>query len=124
MLTIKDLMIGDWIMYKSDSPNNAFPVQVTAEMFTVDLVRWYDRFEYIPLTSEIYKANNLTNPDGRFMIFDTDNWYFRIGEWLEENSLNEEFTKIKIPEKSRPTYVHELQHIFKILNIDKEIILC
>lgn len=120
-MNVKDLMIGDWIMYKSDSLENAFPVQVTAEMFTVDLVRWYDRFEYIPLTDEIYKVNNLTNPDGRFMIFDTDNWYFRIGEWLEENALNEKFTKIKIPEKSRPTYVHELQHVFKTFGVKKDI---
>lgn len=106
----EDLMIGDWIMYKSDSPENAFPVQVTAEMFTVDLVRWYDRFEYIPLTSEIYKVNNLTNPDGRFIIFDTDTWYFRIGEWLEENGLNGKFTKIKILKKI-------VQHMFMNYNI-------
>ena len=120
-MNIEDLMIGDWIMYKSDSPENAFPVQVTAEMFTNELVKWHDRFEYISLTSEIYKANNLTNPAGRFMIFDTDNWYFRIGEWLEENALNEKFTKIKIPEKSRPTYVHELQHVFKTFGVKKDI---
>ena len=121
-MKIEDLMIGDWIMYLSDKPENAFPVRVTAEMFPVVLVRWYDKFGYIPLTSEIYKANNLTNPDGRFMIFDNDNWYFRIGEWLKENSLNEKFTKMKIPEKSRPKYVHELQHVLKLCEIDKEIV--
>ena len=121
-MNLTKLQLGDWVMRKSDSHKNEFPVQITTEMFTVDSVSLYDKFEYIPLTSEIYKVNNLTNPDGRFMIFDTDNWYFRIGEWLKENSLNVKFTKMEIPEKIRPTYVHELQHIFKVLNIDKKII--
>ena len=121
MVKIDEIMIGDWLLYLSDKPENAFPVQVTAEMFKHELTLWPQLFDYLELTDEIYKANNLTNPDGRFMIFDTDNWYFRIGEWLKENSLNEKFTKIKIPEKSRPKYVHELQHILKLYNIKYEL---
>jgi hypothetical protein len=121
MVKIDEIMIGDWILWKSDKPENAFPVQVTVEMFKHELSLWPELFDYLELTDEIYKANNLTNPDGRFMIFDTDNWYFRIGEWLEENALNKKFTKIKIPEKNRPKYVHELQHTLKLYNIKYEL---
>lgn len=116
------LMIGDWIWIDGQ----AIQVKSNSGEEILNESGSYpytsDDIEPIRLTSEIYKANNLTNPDGRFMIFDTDNWYFRIGEWLEENALNEKFTKLKIPEKTRPTYVHELQQLFRIFGINKNII--
>ena len=37
-MDFENLMVGDWIMYLSDKPENAFPIQVTAEMFTDDFV--------------------------------------------------------------------------------------
>jgi hypothetical protein len=58
MVKIDEIMIGDWILWKSDKPENAFPVQVTVEMFKHELSLWPELFDYLELTDEIYKANN------------------------------------------------------------------
>lgn len=41
-MKVEDLMVGDWLLYKSDY--NAFPIQITIEMFNKELVVWNDRF--------------------------------------------------------------------------------
>lgn len=60
-LKITDLMVGDWLMYKSDSLENAFPIQITREMFNKELVVQKDRFESIPLTPEILEKNGFND---------------------------------------------------------------
>ena len=58
-MKVEDLMIEDWLLYKSDS--NDFPIQITREMFNKELVVWNDRFEPIQLTPEILKKNGFVN---------------------------------------------------------------
>lgn len=119
-MKVENLMIGDWIMYKSDSPKNAFPIKVTAEMFTVDLVRWYDRFEYIPLTSEILLKNGFEKHTSNTRMF------FNCGEYcLSYYPVGKHFTIYNQIDGSLVqkviVNVHELQHALKLCEIDKNI---
>lgn len=127
-MKVEDLMIEDWIMYKSDSPENAFPVQVTAEMFTVDLVRWYDRFEYIPLTPEILKKNGILYRNSSFYYIINDDKDLECTHYIYQTVQKDWAIGVDIGAYdcsvfARIKYVHELQHALKLCGINKEIML-
>lgn len=122
----KDLMIGDWLLYKSDSLENAFPIQITRAMFNKELIIWGDRFEPISITKEILEKNSflkvemLEYPSRRvgisFLYRDTPEG-LRI---FVQNACvgGPTCTMIKTCK-----YVHEVQHMIKMCDIEKEIIL-
>jgi hypothetical protein len=122
----KDLMIGDWLLYKSDSLEIAFPIQITRAMFNKDLIIWGDRFEPISITKEILEKNSflkvemLEYPSRRvgisFLYRDTPEG-LRI---FVQNACvgGPTCTIIKTCK-----YVHEVQHMIKMCDIEKEIIL-
>ena len=129
-----DLMIGDWIMYKSDAPENAFPIKVDCNIFYNELHKWEDRFEAIQLTPEILEKNGLNKCDDMEWCRVThevwefgDNFYlyydpyynsFYIGTYIGDKNSSDFITdSIKIE------YVHELQHALRLCGIEKEIIL-
>ncbi len=127
-MKVEDLMSGDWILYKSDSLENAFPIQVTREMFNKELVVWKDRFEPIPLTPEILKKNGILYEKlSYYYVIENDEdlecTYYMIkgpqGGWaigVDTGAYNcSVFARIK--------YVHELQHALKLCEIEKEIII-
>lgn len=119
-MKVGDLMIGDWLLYKSDSLENAFPIQITREMFNKELVVWNDRFEPIPLTPEILEKNGLAN--------DPYGCHFKEDEYMAlEISVEEEgiYWTINYNEYGilKLEYVHQLQHALKLCGIDKEIII-
>ena len=120
-MKIDELMIGDWLLYKSDSLENAFPIQVTREMFNKELVVWKDRFEPIPLTPEVLEKNGFEPiKEGRFPTL--KNCYGDILFQLE-GIKNEYIRNTLYMFKNIPIfYVHELQHVLKLCKIYKEIV--
>lgn len=122
----KDLMIGDWLLYKSDSLENAFPIQITRAMFNKELIIWGDRFEPISITKEILEKNSflkvemLEYPSRRvgisFLYRDTPDG-LRI---FVQNACvgGPTCTMIKTCK-----YVHEVQHMIKMCDIEKTFVL-
>jgi hypothetical protein len=127
-MKIDELMIGDWLLYKSDSLDNAFPIQVTREMFNKELVVWKDRFEPITLTTEILEKNGFEREgvivsryegiDHRVTIHDDKEYMNSNNEW-HVHIDSEDYCTIANCEL---TYVHELQHLLKLCKIDKEVV--
>lgn len=127
-MKIDELMIGDWLLYKSDSLDNAFPIQVTREMFNKELVVWKDRFEPITLTPELlekngFKRENLitsynhyTGIDNRVSLND-DFYYMNSRDVWSVHVDSEDYCTIANCEL---TYLHELQHLLRICKINFE----
>ena len=68
----EDLQIGDWVLYKSDKPENTFPIQVTLDIMYNEIQKWEDRFEYIPLTPGILKKNGFSESTHTGVWFSTE----------------------------------------------------
>ena len=124
----EEIMVGDWLMYKSDSQENAFPVKVDYNMFCNELHKWEDRFEPIQLTKEILEKNGFTDCESDFEM---GVYHYYIGEknFIADSSLHigtENHTCYWLNYKKTFAifdirYVHELQHAFRICKIDKNI---
>ena len=131
-MKIDELMIGDWLLYKSDSLDNAFPIQVTREMFNKELVVWNDRFEPISLTPEILVKNGFVNSYidlslNKDSVYKYNHFYTgnSVIVDMESNKLIVKYENdiwMNLP-YSRTIYVHELQHLLKHCDIKKEIII-
>lgn len=131
-MKIENLMIEDWLLYKSDSLENAFPIQITREMFNKELVVWNDRFEPIPLTPEILKKNGFVNSYidlslNKDSVYKYNHFYTgnSVIVDMESNKLIVKYENdiwMNLP-YSRTIYVHELQHVLKHCDIKKEIII-
>lgn len=125
----KKVMVGDWLLYKSDSPENAFPVRVTAAMLSDELVKWADRFEPIRLTDEVLLGNGFTDGNGYLYMKIDDNsyleyyphehrltrWYEGVDEWQNHSVVKD------IVFRCRCWYVHELQQALKMCCVDREV---
>lgn len=127
-MKIDEVMIGDWLLYKSDSLDNAFPIQVTREMFNKELVVWKDRFEPITLTPELLEKNGFK----REKLIVAYNHYTGIDNRV---SLNDDFYSMNSRNKwtahidsedyctiahCELTYLHELQHLLTLCKINFE----
>ena len=120
MLTLKDLMIGDWFYWEINGKN--YPTQVCEETFGLT-TETISNFHPIPITKEILEKNGFeTHQSGVRMFFEHDD--YRLCYYL--NSINR-FTSFNNIDGSLVqrviVNVHELQHALKICGIDKEIIL-
>ena len=131
-MKVEDLMIEDWLLYKSDSSENAFPIQITREMFNKELVVWNDRFEPIPLTPDILKKNGFVN--SYIDVSLNQDSVYKYNHFYTGNSVIVDMESNKLIVKyendiwmnlpySRTIYVHELQHVLKHCEIKKEIII-
>ena len=125
-------MIEDWLLYKSDSLENAFPIQITREMFNKELVVWNDRFEPIPLTPEILEKNGFEIIDNMypfptFRCDDRENYLCITIGFPEGNKTRRKYPFIEIYGKDIYVdyliinFVHQLQHALKLCGIEKEI---
>ena len=131
-MKVENLMIEDWLLYKSDSLENAFPIQITREMFNKELVVWNDRFEPIPLTPEILVKNGFVNSYidlslNKDSVYKYNHFYTgnSVIVDMESNKLIVKYENdiwMNLP-YSRTIYVHELQHVLKHCDIKKEIII-
>ena len=81
-MDLRELMIGDWVMYTSDKPENAFPIQVTVGMFNDEFVKWPNRFEPI-LIDENFVKQNFDEWDGGYGWINLEN-DIRVQYYLHE----------------------------------------
>lgn len=114
---IENLMVGDWILYLSDKQENAFPIQVTAEMFTNEFRTRPHLFDYLKLTPEMVHGE--PTGFGKSLFWLDDNEKFMIkryedGTWYFNGESKSPFCILE----SDFQYVHELQHMFKMLNFN------
>ena len=139
----EELQIGDWVMYKSDAPENAFPIKVDYNIFCNELNKWEDRFEAIQLTKEILYKNGFENIPyagidcneiwllheisyyGKSFPLYTDDIMLRYSIskqcWYIFFNIGGTYSDFKTI--TNIFYVHELQHVLKLCGIEKEIIL-
>ena len=120
-----DIMIGDWlysIIYNQTLHKK--PIRVTGIRTDTDNPPhikgddtdvWYslDTYEPIPLTEEILQKNFPDPSEIVWFPLDTLPGYFNI--YWEHPSFGDGEIRLNIQ------YVHELQHILKLCNINKEI---
>ena len=134
MLTEKELMIDDWVMY---NPNvfiedeyepyqEWYPMKITSgEGIELAIEDCYDS---IPLTPEILEKNGFTEIKGACPTFKIDIYGYLIKvTFPKENKETNKGNPFLVID-SRPSYysseclyVHELQHVLKLLGIKKEI---
>ena len=133
----EELMIGDWLFYKGQVA--AFPFKV--EQITKKKVGYHaepceNRIHYlilsecdpIPLTPEILEKNGFTEIKGACPTFKIDIYGYLIKvTFPKENKETNKGNPFLVID-SRPSYysseclyVHELQHVLKLLGIKKEI---
>ena len=123
-----ELMIGDWVIhpyYKHPSKIvyfNGSRVRVEYEEVEAESLR------PIPLTPEILEKNGFTEIKGAYPTFQIDiyGYLIKVKFPKENKETNNENPFLVID--SRPSYysseclyVHELQHVLKLLGIKKEI---
>lgn len=132
----KDLMIGDWVRISDDDTDEYFDAQIKGVDFLDNVYApipgeekpcpfSIDCVEPIPLTPEILEKNGFeyndedaeyagcTWSDGNLML--RPEYDYRI---VVTNDFDDESTN-RTPFVLR--YVHQLQHVYKLLGIDKEI---
>jgi len=119
-MDLQELMIGDWVMYTSDKPENAFPIQVTVGMFNEEFVKWPNRFEPI-LIDENFVKQNFDEWDGGYGWINLEN-DIRVQYYLHEFRLTKYAPANNIISRNSCHYVHELQHAFKLMGINKNIL--
>lgn len=130
-VSIDNLMVNDWVSIngqfyrimaiKKDGHMKLYEIhkghELSPEFNSSYLIKF---IQPIKLTADIFKKIGLSSMSN-YIMFNTDNWYIKLGEWLADNNITKDIKMALIPQKVAPKYVHELQHLFKLLNIDKNI---
>lgn len=127
-MNANELMIGDWVMIKN-YPMKAIPTKVAPQHFVRSLVE----FEPIPLTADILEKNGFEHKTD---IVWHDIYVLKYRIKLENKELERDQTLMLakdpydvfywVPEMSAVSaldfrFVHELQHLMKMLGIQKEV---
>ena len=111
-LGLSDVMVGDWVDVRNEvAPNMPSIERITPSHFLRDEY-WYG----IPLTPEIVKANILQFCENHIfctIYFSEDG--VNVAAHGYYGGVNLGYRDV--------VYVHELQHIFRMCGIDKEIVL-
>lgn len=130
-VSIDNLMVNDWVSI-NDQFYRIMDIKKSGHMKLYEIHKGYELspefnssylikfIQPIELTADMYNRIGLSNM-ANYVVFDTDNWYIKLGEWLADNNITKDNKMALIPQKAAPKYVHELQHLFKLLNIDKNI---
>lgn len=130
-VSIDNLMVNDWVSI-NDQFYRIMDIKKNGHMKLYEIHKGYELspefnssylikfIQPIELTNDMYNRIGLSNM-ANYIVFDTDNWYIKLGEWLADNNIAKDSKMALIPQKATPKYVHELQHLFKLLNIDKNI---
>lgn len=120
----KELMIGDWVCYKTNATKEARKIIYPNEL------NYFRVMEPVPLTPEILEKNWFElKPDGWLWckekgIEDTNYIFIQFRKGCDEVRLVElNFVNNVLSRFKRIKYVHELQHALRLCGIKKEIIL-
>jgi hypothetical protein len=131
---------GDWILWKSDKPENAFPINFRVEEYTNYKQMGIERFDYIPIRKEfltfngfdclvgeesnirmpftldeIYKLETIDNKRVYIFVQGNGQIFYTLEVW-DDNSHSRTMVD-KLPIK----YIHELQQILDLTGVKKEI---
>lgn len=128
MLTEKELMIGDWVRVKRTQKIVKVKEVKQICIYTENNGYEYNEIEPIPPTPEILEKNGFTEIKGAYPTFKIDiNGYLIKVTFPKENKETNKGNPFLVID-SRPSYysseclyVHELQHVLKLLGIKKEI---
>ena len=113
-INCNSLMIGDWVFNTHNrKPEQVQEIRERMVMLDYNDLYEYDEIELVPLTEEILQKN-FQDPDViTWFPLDEKPGYFNI--YWEHPVFGEGELRLNI------RYVHELQHILTMLNIDREI---
>jgi len=117
----KDLMVGDYV-YRPDCYTKVKEVRENG-ILELDYLRsliGFNELEPIPLTPDILEKNDFRGDEsGRWELLDrfTEDKLIILYEIANGFTLSTEGLDIGIQ------YVHELQHLFSLFGMDKEIVL-
>lgn len=131
---------GDWMLWKSDKPENSFPIQFRVEEYNNYKQFGVERFDYIPIRKELLILNDFeyfvgeesnirttftleemykleTTEDKRVYIFIQGNSkiYYTLEVW-DDNSHSR-----TIVDRLPIEYIHQLQQILDLSGVKKEI---
>lgn len=131
---------GDWILWKSDKPENAFPINFRVEEYSNYKQMGIERFDYIPIRKEfltfngfdclvgeesnirmpftldeIYKLETIDNKRVYIFVQGNGQIYYTLEVW-DGNSHSRTMVD-RLPIK----YIHELQQILDLTGVKKEI---
>ena len=118
----KELMVGDWVMNACDTPRKVYELvqdQVTYELEGGGLNTTHCNQLYpIPLTEEILMKISDFKVRGEYVISGkARNPYIRIA-WSRDK---EKFYFSTLGSNCYLDYVHQLQHLLRLVGTDKEI---
>jgi len=129
----KDLMIGDWVY----NTHNQQPEQVCEIMERMVMLSYndlydYDEIESIPLTQDILKNNGFNvvqYSDGDYyadIMFEDQGRRveveYRYGVDIDVCVIDHNNTSLLSRVDTQVRYIHELQNLFRIMQINKEIV--
>lgn len=132
-LKISDLSVGDWVRWKVY--DKTYDVQVTG-VTDRRIYGLHDGIEYsmlltqiypIPITAEILESNGFVDKGSRLFRYERE---WRGGKsTVNICSFDEELWFVDVEFRDGPTcmsdipliYIHQLQHILRLIEVDKEI---
>lgn len=133
-LKVTDLMIGDWLKHYNGTPMQV--TKITTEHFAcaenkgANCWEYNNKFEPIPLTPEILEKNGFVNSYidkslNKDSVYKYNHFYTgnSVIVDMESNKLIVKYENdiwMNLP-YNRTIYVHELQHVLKHCEINKEI---
>jgi hypothetical protein len=124
-----ELMVEDWVIRKgvSKEPMRIYNINVSAGTVYLDqdgrgVTEKFENIEPIPLTLEILKKNGFVYADLPFEDFyEGYGLHIHGGNYADGHSNWYIICGINV--SMNVTHVHELQHVFKLCGIEKDIIL-
>lgn len=131
-----ELMIGDWVMYNPnvfiedeyETAKEWFPTQINSGE-DIDLAI-EGCYAPIPITMQILEKNGFTEIKGAYQTFKIDIYGYLIKVTFHKENKETNNGNPFLVIDSRPSYysseclyVHELQHVLKLLGIKMEIAL-
>lgn len=112
----EDLMLNDWVLTPEGEPAQVYQIYDGIVALTEPFPAIYrvKTVQPIKLTPELLEKNGFVEDDNRIFEYGEDIAVWNEDrEWIFDADL--EFnTRINLP------YLHQLQHAFKLLNIEKE----
>ena len=136
MIKAENLMIGDWVLFEANDTHNKYVCQVEV-LYPREIVLFItngivmanqrcapEQVEPIPLTPEILEKNGFAKIDeNTFEIWQGQDVGESIYVKTDMQIIAYKPCHSMICDTMPLNYVHELQHILRILKIKKEILL-
>lgn len=119
-LTIKDLMIGDWV-YNTHNRQNERVQEIGSGLVMLDYndLYEYDEIEPVPITPEILEKNGFEKIEAKYYRYflEEKDYYESVSVYFDEEA-NVQVRVLDGSEfKGRIKYIHELQQAMRLCGI-------